>query len=181
MSNRGLATGVFRAWGLMWSINILLALPQFLNALIRSPYGLDQKATERYFLSSQAIALGCQIAVAVFLIRKASWLAEIVFPVEGEVQISVDERGLRSILFAAVGLYFLLDGFRYAVGSGYQLLRARGDDQMANAYLLQKVPESLVRAVGGLLAGAIVLLGNPWKSAKGLYRRLFGLRESSDE
>ena len=58
MSNRQVATGVFRAWGVMWSIYVLLAVPQFVNALIRSPYSGSDKGTENYFLSSQAISLG---------------------------------------------------------------------------------------------------------------------------
>jgi hypothetical protein len=185
MSNRGLATGVFRAWGVMWSIYALVAVPQFLNALFRNPYTLDQKATQQYFFSSQAISLGCEIAIAVFLIRQASWLATVVFPQETEMTIAIDAAQLRSVLFAVVGLYFLIDGARYALGTGYQLItRPRGDSQAAAAYLWQHAPESFVRAVGGLLAGAIVLFGrgrNPWQSVRGIYRKLFSLRDSPNE
>ena len=38
MSNRALAIGVFRAWGVMWAITALVAIPQFVNTLIRNPY-----------------------------------------------------------------------------------------------------------------------------------------------
>lgn len=187
MTNRGLATGVFRAWGIMWSVYVLVALPQFLNSLFRNPYAWDQKAMERFLVSSQAISIGCEIIVAVFLLRKASWLATLVFPVEGDLGISLGAEDFQAVLFSVVGLYFLLDGARYSFGSGFQLLtRPRGDDQAAVAYLWQKAPESFVRALGGVLAGAIVLLArgrfsDPWRRLRGAYRRLFGLQDSRDE
>ena len=114
MGNRALATGVFRAWGIMWLISVLLALPQFLNSLIRNPYASDQLAMQRFLLSSQAMSIGCEIVVAIFLLRKASWLATVVFPMEGDLGISLGARDLQGVLFSVVGLYFLLDGARYA-------------------------------------------------------------------
>ena len=187
MTNRGLATGVFRAWGIMWSIYVLLALPPFLNSLIRSPYSPDQKAMDRFLVSSQAMSIGCEIVVAVFLLFKGSWLATLVFPVAGDLGISIGAEDLQAVLFSVVGLYFLLDGARYALGGGFRLLtRPRGDDRATVAYLWQMEPESFVRAVGGILAGAIVLLGrgrfsNPWQRVRGVYRRLFSLQDSPDE
>ena len=187
MSNRGLAAGVFRAWGVMWSIYVLLGLPQFVNILVRDPYKWDQKGVEQFALSSHAISLGCEIVIAVFLIRKAAWLAAIVFPVEQEAGVSVSATDLQAILFSAVALYFLLDGVRHVLGSGYQLLRRlRGDDQNAIAYLWEREPENLVSGLGGALAGAYVLLGrghslSPWKMGKAVYQRLLSLRGSPNE
>ena len=187
MTNRGLASGVFRAWGLMWWIYVLIGVPQFVNALLRNPYASDQAAMRQYAISSHAISLGCEIVIGMFLVRKAGWLAEIVFPVEQEAAFSLGAADFRAVLFSVVGLYFLLDGGRHLVGSALQLMtRPKGNDQNAFAYLWQREAEQLAIGLGGAVAGGLVLLvggrfRNPWKAVKGLYLRLFGLRESPDE
>jgi hypothetical protein len=185
MSNRSVATGVFRAWGVMWWIYILLGLPQLLNGLFRHPYGPDQRAMEQFALSSSAISIGCQIVIAAFLMSKSGWLAEVVFPVEQELHLTMSAEAFRAVLFSAVGLYFLLDGIRHIVGNGYQLLaRPHGTDQTGFGYSWQRVPEALATAVGGALAGAWVLFSrgrSPWKAAVSLYRKVFGLSGSANE
>jgi hypothetical protein len=187
MSNRALAAGVFRAWGLMWSIYVALGIPQFVNTLIRNPYQWEQKGMSQFALSSSAISLGCQVVLAVFLIRQAYWLASIVFPIEQDTAISVSGPDLQTILFCTVGLYFLLDGIRHLVGSGYQLLlRPRGDSRNAVSYLWERSAESLVGGLGGVIVGGYVLLGrgrllSPWKAAVALHKRFLSLRSAPDE
>jgi hypothetical protein len=186
MTNRGLAAGVFRAWGLMWAVYAALGIPQLVNTLIRDPYKWDQKAMSQFALSSSVISLGCEFVIAVFLVRKAAWLASIVFPVEQETAISISGSDLQAILFSTVGLYFLVDGIRRLVASGYQLaVRPRGDTQNAVAYLWQRSSENLAVGLGGVLVGAWVLLGRgrltlPWKAVAAAYRRTFGLREPAE-
>ncbi len=187
MTNRGLASGVFRAWGLMWWIYVLLGLPQFANALLRNPYGADQAAMRQYAISAQALSLGCQVVIGTFLVRKAGWLAEIVFPVEQEAAFSFGAADFQAILFSAVGLYFLLDGGRHLLGGAAQLMmRPRGNDQNAFGYLWQRNPEQLAMGLGATIAGGLVLFGrgrslNPWTAVRRLYEKLLGLKESPDE
>jgi hypothetical protein len=172
MSNRSLATGVFRAWAMVWWIYVVLSLPQFLNVLLRRPYTGNDPASAGYFLSAQAISLGCEIVVAVFLTRKAEWLATLVFPEEQVASSSFSAGDLQAVLFSIIGLYFILDGARHAVGSAYQLVtRPRGDTQNAAGYLWQRDPENLVRSLGGLVGGALVFFGrrglrNLWERYK---------------
>lgn len=92
---------------------------------------------------------------------RADWLATLVFPVEQEAGFSFGAGDLRSVLFSAVGLYFVLDGVRHAVGSVYQIFvsRAQRSSLEAAGDLWQRDPESLIRAVGGIAAGAFVLIG----------------------
>ena len=187
MSNRQIAAGLFRAWAVMWSIYVLLALPQFVNALIRNPYSGSEKATESYLLSSQAIAIGCEIVVVIFLIRKAEWLATLVFPVEQSFGLSLTAHDLQAVLFSIIGLYFLLDGGKHTIGIAYQLLAgSRGDTGESLGYLWQQQPENLARALGGTILGALVLFrrrkgSSPWARIRRSYQKWFGLRESPDE
>jgi hypothetical protein len=183
MSNRDLATGVFRAWGVMWWIYVLVSAPQFLNVLLRRPYIGNDSASAGYFLSSQAISVGCQVVVALFLTRRASWLASVVFPTEQPAGFSFGAEDLQGVLFSIVGLYFILDGARHALGSGYQLIvRPSSDPQNAAAYLWRHDPENLVRAAGGILGGTLLFFGsrglqNLW----GRYKRGPGpIEESTD-
>jgi hypothetical protein len=186
MSNRQLAEGVFRAWAVIWAIDTLIAVPQFLNGVIRTPYSGNEKAMEAYFLSSQAISIGCSIIVVLFLFRKAAWLASLVFPAEQELGLGFTADDLRAVLFAAVGLYFLIDGLRYVIGISFALLvRNRGEPD-AFGYLWHQQPENLVRAVVSTALGAVVLFrrrGGPgfWARIKASYEKKFGLRELPDE
>jgi len=176
--NRGLATGVFRAWGLMWWVYALIGLTQILNLLLRNPYKWDSEAMAKFAVSSQLISLGCQVAIAWFLVAKAAWLATIVFPVEQESGIAIGAGELRKVLFGAIGLYFLLEGIQLLAGSGYQLLtRPRGS---AVDYLWRQAPEGFVKGVVSVVAGGLVLLG-PRRGFFGLYERVFGLRDSAGE
>ena len=186
MSDRGLATGVFRAWGLMWATYAFVKIPQFANLLIRNPYS-GQKEMAPYVLSSEAISLGGEIAVAIFLISKASWLASIVFPEEREATVAVDATQLQAILFSAIGLYFLLEGGRHVVGGAALLLsQPRTGNQNAFAHLWQREPQGFAMGVAGAVAGAFLFFGkgrpvHPWSGLRRLYQRLFALRESSGE
>ena len=186
MSNRSLATGVFRAWGVMWSISALLALPQFLNGLLRHSSQWSDKAMESYALSSQGISLGCEIVVAVFLLRKASWLADIVFLVDQEFQTQVNAQELSAILFAVVGLYFLLDGVRLASAGVYHLFTKPRDTQNAFQYLWERDPAYLAKAVGSMIAGSVVFFGlgrrrGFWKGVREAYQENLAIRETPDE
>jgi len=187
MSNRSLAAGVFRAWGLMWWIYVLIGLPQFVNGMIRSPYRWSEKGAENFYFSSQAISLGCQVAIGLFLVVKAGWLATIVFPTEQEFHSAIGADDLRTVLFSAVGLYFVLDGARHIAVGAYQLLgRPRLEDRNAVAYLWEKAPETLASGLAGTLAGAYVLLRRgdlrrPLAGVRAIYRRVFGLDERRDD
>jgi hypothetical protein len=179
MSNRGLATGLFRAWGIMWAVYALVAVPQFLNSLFRNPYE-SNLAMRNFAVSASAMSLACEIVIAVFLIAKASWLAGIVFPVEEQVHLSVSRGDLQAILFSAIGLYFLIIGLRQVVGSAVSMwMRPRG--VVSNEYLWQKVPEQLVSGIVEAAAGAFVLLGGRRPSLSGLYQKVFGLRDPNGE
>jgi hypothetical protein len=171
----------------MWAIYAFVRIPQFVNLLIRNPYS-GQKDMAPYVLSSDAISLGCEIAIAIFLISKASWLASIVFPEEHEANFAVHASQLQSILFSAIGLYFLLEGLRHVVG-GVALLLSQprpGGNQNAVAYLWQREPQGFAMGLTGAIAGAFLFfgkgrVGNPWSGLKNLYQRLFALRGSSGE
>jgi hypothetical protein len=141
-----------------------------------------------YVLSSDAISLGCEIAIAIFLITKASWLASIVFPEEHEANFSIDATQLRSILFSTIGLYFLLEGGRHVIGGAALLLsRPRsGGNRNALAYLWEREPQGFATGLAGAIAGALLFFGRggpvrPWSGLKKLYQRLFALKESSSE
>ena len=178
MTNRGLATGVFRAWGLMWWVYALIGLMQILNLLLRSPYKWDSEEMAKFVLSAQLISLGCQIAIAWFLVANATWIGTLVFPTEQESGISIGAGELRTVLFGAIGLYFLLEGIQLLAGSGYQLLtRPRGS---AVDYLWRQAPEDFVKGVVSVIAGGLVLFG-PRRGLSGLYQRVFGLGDSAGE
>ena len=180
MSNRALAAGVFRAWGLIWAMNVLVRAPEMLNMFLRRPNFWGNQATASYALSSQAISLGCQIIVVVFLLRKAEWLASLVFPIEQAMSVSFGAPELRAVLFSAIGLYFVLDGFRHAVAGVYLLVkRPHGDPQNGASYLWDRNPENLVRSTAGLLAGALLLIG-PGR-LKDAGKTVFGRAPETDE
>jgi hypothetical protein len=187
MSNRDLATGVFRAWGVVWSVHVLIALPQLLNVLLRHSSQWTDKGMETYVQSSQVISVGCQIIVAVTLLSKAGWLASLVFPDEQQLHLVFNAADLRTTLFAVVGLYFLVDGLSHAVGSAYQLVtRPRGDSQNAFEYLWQREPENLTRSLGSSIAGAFVFFGlargrGLLSTIRDAYREKLSLEEPRDE
>jgi hypothetical protein len=187
MSNRGLAAGLFRAWGLMWLVYVLIGVPQFVNNILHKGYGAEQEAMQKFSVASYAISFGCELVIAIFLIRKAGWLSEIVFPVEQTAGFTFGAQDLQAVLFSAIGLYFVLDGTRHLAGSAFVLMtRLWGNDQGALSYLWERQPEQLAVGLGGALAGAFVLLGsgrrlNPLKRIRGVYQRLFGLKASPGE
>jgi hypothetical protein len=180
MTNRGLATGVFRAWGIMWAIYALIEVPHFFNLLLRYPFGSDQNM-KSYAVSANAITLGCDIVIAIFLVAKSGWLAELVFPVEEQAAFSFGKDDLQAVLFSAIGLYFLIVGLQN-IGAGALaiLMRPRGV-VVSNEYLWQKVPEQLVSGVVEAAAGAFVLFGGRRPSLAGLYQKVFGLRDPDGE
>jgi hypothetical protein len=161
-------------------MNVLIGAPEMLNMFLRRPNFWGNQATANYALSSQAIGLGCQIIVVVFLLRKAEWLASLVFPTEQGVNVSFGAPDLRAVLFSAIGLYFVLDGFRHAVAGVYLLAkRPHGDSQNAAGYLWDRNPENLIRSTAGLLAGALLLIG-PGR-LKDLGKSVFGRAPETDE
>src|SRR4029453_4712358 len=181
MSNRGLATGLFRAGGIRWAVPALVAVPQFVNSVLRNPYGSEQVGMRQYALSASAISLGCEVVIAIFLIAKAGWLAEIVFPVEEQAGFSFGRDDLQAVLFSAIGLYFLIIGLRAIVGGAASMwTRPRGT--VSNDYLWQKVPEQLVVGIVEAAAGAFVFFGKGRRTGlAGLYQKFFGLRGPPDE
>jgi hypothetical protein len=182
MSNRGLATGLFRAWGIMWAVTALVAVPQFVNSVLRNPYGSEQVGMRQYALSASAISLGCEVVIAIFLIAKAGWLAEIVFPVEEQAGFSFGRDDLQAVLFSAIGLYFLIIGLRAIAGGALApWTRPRGV-VVSNEYLWQKVPEQLVVGIVEAAAGTFVFFGKGRRTGRaGLYQKFFGLRGPPDE
>jgi len=176
MTNRGLATGLFRAWGIMWAIYALVAVPQFVNSLLRNPYGSEQVGMRQYALSASAISLGIEVVIAIFLISRSGWLAEIVFPVEQQANFSFGKDDLQAVLFSAIGLYFLIIGLRAIAGSAASMW-ARPRGTVSTDYLWQKVPEQLVMGIVEAAAGAFLLLGPRRPSLSGLYQKMFGLRD----
>ena len=164
----------------MWSIYVLIGLPQLVNALLRRGHMYGDSGMENYALSSQAISLGCEIIVVVFLLRKAAWLASLVFPVEREFGVAFSAADFRTVLFATVGLYFLLDGFRHAVGIAYLLAtRPRGDSPNAASYLWERNPETLARSLGGIVAGGLLLIGR--QRLVDFWNHYFGRAPETDE
>jgi hypothetical protein len=174
VTNRGLATGVFRAWGLMWLVYAFVGLAQLLAQILGKPYKWETAEMASYALSVQVLSVVFTIIIAVFLVVKSSWLATIVFPVEKETGFSIGADELRAVLFAAIGLYFLLDGLQLLAGSGYQLAaRFRGGEK-AMSYV-RSSPETFVRGLVSAIVGALVLFGR--RGLSGLYQRVFGLRD----
>ncbi len=165
----------------MWAISAFVAAPQFVLSLLRNPYGSEGLTMRQFSLSASAISLGCEIVIAIFLIVKASWLAEVVFPVEEQANFSISSGDFQAVLFSAIGLYFLIIGLRQIAGSAASMwMRPRG--VVSNEYLWQKLPEQLVMGIAEAAAGAFVLLGKDRRRGLGgVYQKLFGLRGPDSE
>ena len=182
LSNRQLAVGVFRAWAVVWAVYAALGLFRIANVLIRNPYSGGQPGAGD-FAGAEAVWFACQVIVVVFLMRKADWLATVVFPVEGEVGIGVSGADLRAVLFAAVGLYFLVAGASRAVGQLYLWIR----DVRAVGRPLSSAfsPEGLVSSTVETVLGAVVLFGRrgssgAFSSVREAYDKTLGLHEPPD-
>jgi hypothetical protein len=168
----------------MWSIYVILALPQLISALAR-PSQFGDKATATVAVGSSAISLVCQVIVVLTLIAKARWLASVVFPEEQPFGLSVAPSEFGAILFAVVGLYFMLDGFRHACAAVYLLL-TKPSQESSIGYLWRQQPDNLVRSLGGAAAGAFVFFGlgrqrGFWRTIGNAYRERFSLKETPDE
>ena len=186
MTSRDLASGVFRAWAIMWCIYFFSSLLHLLNSVFRHGYASSGKEMEAYFVSAEALSLGIQAVVIVFLIRKAGWLATIVFPMDKEVSVAFTRQDFQSILFATVAIFFILDGVRHLAGAVFQLFRLPPSRASGFEYLWQQAPEHLVAAVGGIAGGAAVLFlrhedGGILARVFNAYQRRFGLRTDRDE
>jgi hypothetical protein len=180
VTNRGLATGVFRAWGVMWWFYAAFAVPRIAAMLAMKPFRSQADGMQWFAVGFEIISLLCTIAIAWFLVARAEWLARIVFPLEQETGLSVGAPELRTVLFAAIGLYFFLDGIQGLAGSGYQLLtKPRGDDPNSFTYLWRRSGETFVQSLIGTFAGALILF-RP-RGLAGLYESVFGLREARKE
>jgi len=183
LSNRQLAAGVFRAWGVVWAVYALMTLVRLGAWLVHNPYSGEQRAMGGYALSSEAIALACEVLVFVFLVRKADWLATVVFPVEAELGTGITGPDLRAVLFAAVGLYFLIDGGQSTVGQLYRLItRLRSG---SSAFPMSAEPDRLISAVAETIFGALVLFrrsgaDGPIRGVREAYDKTLGLREPSN-
>jgi len=183
LSNRQLAAGVFRAWAVVWAVYALMTLVRLGAWLVHNPYSGSNAAMGGYALSSEAIALACEVLVFVFLMRKSEWLAAVVFPVEAELGTGITGPDLRAVLFAAVGLYFLVDGGQSTIGQLYRLVsRLRSG---SSAFQVPAEPERLISAVAETIFGALVLFrrsgsGGPIRGVREAYEKTLGLREPSN-
>src|ERR1017187_5606400 len=101
MTNRGLATAVFRAWGLFWAISGCVQFVSFALSLVSKFRPYSQEMQTQY-----EILQGCGVALtffgAVFLFLKSGWLSTIVFPEEAPIGWTVRGRELGAILFCVV-------------------------------------------------------------------------------
>ena len=184
LSNRQLAAGVFRAWGVVWAVYALMTLVRLGAWLVHNPYSGSNAAMGMggYALTSEAIALACEVLVFVFLMRKSEWLAAVVFPVEAELGTGITGPDLRAVLFAAVGLYFLIDGGQSTVGQLYRLItRLRSG---SSAFPMSAEPDRLISAVAETIFGALVLFrrsgsAGPIRGVREAYDKTLGLREPS--
>ncbi|HEX4438548.1 MAG TPA: hypothetical protein VH854_00665 [Thermoanaerobaculia bacterium] len=184
ISNRDLASGVFRAWAIFWAVYALFSLVSVVGALVHDPYP-SQPGMRGLYVSGQAISLACEILIFVLLMRRADWLARVVFPLETELGTSIGAAELRSVLFAAIGLYFLIAGARGCVGWLFRFVAnlRHGD---ASVSRMPSDPERIVADVAEMIFGATALL---WRSrsrealssVRGAYDRTLGLGEPPDE
>jgi hypothetical protein len=183
VSNRQLAAGVFRAWGVVWAVYALMTLIRVANLLVHNPYSGEQRSIGTYAVTADAIAFACEVLIFVFLMRKAEWLATVVFPVEAELGTGITGPDLRAVLFSAVGLYFVIDGGQSTVGQLYRLVaRSRSG---STAFRMPPETDRLVSAVAETLFGAFVLLrrpgaGGPVRRVRDAYDKTLGLREPSN-
>jgi hypothetical protein len=182
LSNRQLAAAVFRAWGIMWAVYALLTLVGLAHALLGKPYG-DDPALSRFAVSSQAISFACEVLLFVFLMRRAEWLASVVFPVEAELGAGLGATELRAVLFSAIGLYFFIAGARGSVGFLYRLVVNWRRAPTSPPRELAIEPERLVSDVTEMVLGAAVFFwnrGGPLAVIRSAYDRTLGLRETPE-
>ena len=184
VSNRDLAAGVFRAWAVFWAVWALLSLVSLVGALIHDPYP-GQAGMRGLYASGQAISLACEILIFVFLMQRADWLSRIVFPLETEVGVGIGAAELRAVLFASIGLYFLIAGARGCAGWLYRFVTnlRHGDGTFSR---MPSDPERVLNDVAEMIFGAAALLWrrgsrNALSSVRAAYDRTLGLGETPDE
>jgi hypothetical protein len=182
LSNRQLAAGFFRAWAVVWAVYAALGLFRLANVLIRNPYSPSQPGAG-YYAGAEAVWFACQVLVVVFLMRKADWLAKVVFPVEAELGLGLSGADLRAVLYSAVGLYFLVAGGSRAVGHLY--LWTRDLRTVGRPISSAFSPDGLVSSLAEAALGAIVLFGRrgsrgPFSSVREAYDNTLGLHEPRD-
>ena len=169
----------------MWAVYALMTLVRLGQFLVHNPYSATSAAMSGYAVRAEAITFACEVIIFVFLMRKADWLATLVFPVEAELGTAITGTDLRSVLFAAVGLYFLIDGGKSTVGLLYDLVaRARSG---VSAVPVRPEPKGLISAVAEMLFGAFVLFRRPGSKdpspaqrVREAYDKTLGLREPAD-
>ena len=174
MTNRSLATGVFRAWGMMWLAYAFLGIPQLLTFLVSKPYSSADSAMHNYALWSYVSALLASLAVSAFLIVRAGWLADRVFTREESLHVGVDGAEFQAILFSVVGLYFALDGLRDLAGSAHILIsRPSGDSRGSLEYLWAERWKTLITSAAEIIFGVGLFFGS--RGLRNLWRRYRGV------
>lgn len=181
ISNRDLAAGVFRAWGVFWCVYAFLALVSVVAGLVHDPYP-SQAGMRGVYVSGQAINFACELLIFVFLMRRADWLARVVFPLETEMGTGIGAAELRAVLFASIGLYFLISGAVGAVGWLYQLVSLRRGREVPS----YPTDYRRVADIAEMIVGAGVLI---WargsrgsiSAMRAAYDRTLGLGDTPDE
>ena len=169
MTNRGLAAGVFRAWGVMWLFSALLAIPGTLT-ILASRGSSEDPGVQNYFAWAHAASLLASFAIAAFLLIKAGWLAGRVFPQEESLALQIEAAGLQAILFSVVGLYFALDGVRDLMMSINALLtKPSGDTRPSVEYLFAERWKDLITSLAEIALGIGVFFGS--RGLRNLWQR----------
>ena len=185
LSNRQLAAGVFRAWGVVWGFYSAMSLVRIAGLLVKDPYA-SQAGMRGAVLAGEGINLAVEILVFVFLMRGADWLARVVFPSQSELGLGIGAAELRSVLFSAVGLYFVIVGARGCVDGLYRLVDAwRQRASFSPMSGTSTDPARLAAALAELILGAVVLFGRVGgrgaiSAARAAYDKTLGLHDAPE-
>ena len=186
ISNRELAAGVFRAWGVFWGFYAALSLVRIAGMLVKDPYA-SQPGMRQAVLAGEGINLACEILVFILLMRAADRLARVVFPAESELGLSIGAAELGSILFAAVGLYFAIAGARGCVDGLYRFVAARREGiSYSGMSSSGGDPARLLASFAELILGAIVFFRGsgrgrgPISAIRDAYDETLGLHDGPE-
>jgi hypothetical protein len=186
VSNRELAAGVFRAWGVFWGFYAALSLVRIGGVLVKDPYA-SQPGMRGLAVRGEAINLACEILIFVLLMRGADRLARVVFPSGAELGLGIGAAELASILFSAVGLYFAIAGARGCVEGLYRLVAAwRQQNAYSSMGSMVADPARLAASLAEMILGAVVFFRGsgrgsgrgPISAVRSAYDRTLGLHDA---
>jgi hypothetical protein len=160
MDGRGIAAVALRIWGLVLLLGAVAALPGSLLVARASPSPPEQTEFIRASQNAILFQLAAYAILGLCLLLWADVVARWSIPETPHVQVGIDMSQFLTVGLVLVGVGTLIQGLGDSVVSGYVLMRKpQGDEPGALSYLWERQPETLVRAVVDLVAGAILVLG----------------------